>query len=62
MYPKYMLPLFPPQNAIGVNFEEFGKLSASDNEGFGIDAAAQKIHGFVGVGASGSYDPPNPPF
>jgi hypothetical protein len=57
-----MLPLFPPENAIGVNFEQLGKLSASDNEGFRIDAAAQKVHGCVGVGAGGSYDPPNPPF
>jgi hypothetical protein len=41
MHPKYVLPLFPAPNSARVSFEIFGELFAGDDEGFGVDAAAQ---------------------
>jgi hypothetical protein len=38
MHPKYVRPLFPPENSTGVNFEILGKLSAGNYKGFRVDA------------------------
>ena len=46
-----MLPLFPAPNPGRVNFEILGELSVGDDEGFGVDAIAQDVHGCCGVGA-----------
>ena len=51
MYPKDMFPFFPAPNSAGVNFEIFGELFAGNDKGFGVDAAAQDVHGCCGVGA-----------
>jgi len=55
MHPKYMLPLFPTPNSGRVSFEIVGELFAGNDEGFGVDAAAQDVHGCGGVGA-GRFD------
>ena len=49
MHPKYMLPLFPAPNSARVSFEIFGELFAGNDKGFGVDAAAQDVHGYGGV-------------
>jgi len=51
MHPKYVLPLFPTPNSARVSFEIFGELSFGNDESFGVDAAAQDVHGCGGVGA-----------
>ncbi len=60
MYPKYMLPLFPTPNSARVSFEIFGELFAGNDEGFGVDATAQNVHGFCGVGAVCAESGKNP--
>ena len=52
MHPEDMLPLFPTPNSAGVSFEISGELSAGDDEGFGVDATAQNVHGCGGGGYS----------
>ncbi len=34
------MPFFPVENALLLDFQVFGDLSESDNEGFGVDAVA----------------------
>ena len=40
MHPEDVLPFFPIQDALLLDFQMFGDLSKSDDEGFGINAMA----------------------
>ncbi len=51
MHPEDVRPFFPSPNSVGVGFKVFGKLSAGNDKGFGVDATAQNVHGCFKVGA-----------
>jgi hypothetical protein len=51
MHPKYVLPLFHRQTLLGSVFRYLASCLAGNDEGFGVDAAAQDVHGCCGVGA-----------
>jgi hypothetical protein len=38
MYPEEVMPFFPIQDALLLDFQMFGDLPESDNEGFGVNA------------------------
>ena len=39
------MPFFPVEDALLPDFQVFGDLSESDDEGFGVDAIAQRLPG-----------------
>jgi len=46
------MPFFPVEDALLGDSQEFGDLPKGDDEGFGVDAMAYRLHGFtVGVDA-----------
>jgi hypothetical protein len=40
VYPEDVVPFFPVEDALLLDFQVFGDLSEGDNEGFGVDALA----------------------
>ncbi len=40
VYPKDVMPFFPVDNALLVDFQVFGDLPEGDNKGLGVDAMA----------------------
>jgi hypothetical protein len=47
MYPKNVMPFFPVEDTLLGNFQVFGDLPKGDDEGFGVDAMAYALHGFI---------------
>jgi hypothetical protein len=45
MYPKNVMPFFPVEDALLGDVQEFGDLPKGDDEGFGVDAMAYRLHG-----------------
>jgi hypothetical protein len=45
MHPENVMPFFPVEDALLPDFQVFGDLSEGDDEGFGVDAIAQRLPG-----------------
>jgi len=41
------MPFFPVEDALLGDSQEFGDLPKGDDEGFGVDAMAYRLHGFT---------------
>jgi len=40
MYPEDVIPLFPVEDTLWINFQVFGDLLEGDDEGLGVDVVA----------------------
>jgi hypothetical protein len=47
MHPKDVMPFFPVEDALLGDVQVFGNLPKGDDEGFGVDAMAYALHGFI---------------